>query len=76
MTILYKIEDQYDILLEKLGMSNMASAKVNNIKAPMPGLILNVLVEEGATIKQRRPSTYFGSNENGKHTKIARRGYY
>lgn len=46
------IKDKYDILLEKLGMNNLSSAKVNNIKAPMPGLVFDIKVQEGDTIKK------------------------
>jgi biotin carboxyl carrier protein len=44
------VKDKYDILLEKLGMNNLASAKVNNIKAPMPGLVFDIKVQVGDTI--------------------------
>ncbi len=45
-------KDQFDILLDKLGMSNLNAAKVSEIKAPMPGLVLKVFVEEGMEIKK------------------------
>jgi len=45
-------KDQYDVLLDKLGLSNLLTAKVSEIKAPMPGMVLKVLVEEGAEIKK------------------------
>ena len=44
------IEDQYDAILKQLGMDNMNSQKVNKVKAPMPGLVLNILVEPGQAI--------------------------
>ncbi len=40
-------KDQYDLLLEKLGLSNLNIAKVSEVKAPMPGLVLKVFVNEG-----------------------------
>jgi biotin carboxyl carrier protein len=46
------LKDKYDILLEKLGMNSMSSSKVNNIKAPMPGLVFDIKVTEGDTIKK------------------------
>ena len=51
---IYKIavEDQFDQLLKQLGMDNLAVAKVQQIKAPMPGLVLNVLVAEGDEVKK------------------------
>jgi biotin carboxyl carrier protein len=45
-------KDQYDVLLDKMGLSNLMAAKVSDIKAPMPGLVLKVLVEEGAEVKK------------------------
>jgi biotin carboxyl carrier protein len=45
-------KDQFDVLLDKMGLSNLMSAKVSEIKAPMPGLVLKVLVDEGAEIKK------------------------
>lgn len=47
-----KIEDQYDQLLKQLGMDNLAANKILQVKAPMPGLVLNVLVAEGDEVKK------------------------
>ncbi|MFW0714752.1 biotin/lipoyl-containing protein [Pedobacter sp. N23S346] len=47
-----KVEDQFDQLLKQLGMDNLASSKVTEIKAPMPGLVLKVLVEAYAEVKK------------------------
>ncbi|MET3977761.1 biotin carboxyl carrier protein [Mucilaginibacter sp. UYP25] len=51
---IYKVaaKDQFDVLLDKMGLSNLMTAKVSEIKAPMPGMVLKVLVEEGAEIKK------------------------
>jgi biotin carboxyl carrier protein len=46
------IEDQYDELLKKLGMDSSSANKVLEIKAPMPGLVLNVIVEEGQEVNK------------------------
>lgn len=46
------ISDQFDELLRRLGMDNVNSNKVSELKAPMPGLVLKVLVEEGAEISK------------------------
>lgn len=46
------VKDQYDELLHHLGMDNMTSKKVNDIKAPMPGMVLNILVGEGQEVKK------------------------
>jgi biotin carboxyl carrier protein len=45
-------KDQFDILLDQLGLSNLNAAKVSDIKAPMPGLVLKVFVTEGMEIKK------------------------
>lgn len=48
-TSIYSIAltDQFDELLHQLGMDNMNALKVSELKAPMPGLVLKVLVAEG-----------------------------
>lgn len=45
------LKDKFDLLLEKMGISSANAGKVNNIKAPMPGLIINLKVAEGDTVK-------------------------
>ena len=45
-------KDQFDALLEQLGMANLATNKISDIKAPMPGLVLKVLVSEGDEVKK------------------------
>ena len=47
-----KIADKFDELLKNLGMDNLPAKKVNNIKAPMPGLVLNILVDDGTVVKK------------------------
>ena len=46
------IKDKYDELLHNLGLDNLASKKVNDIKAPMPGMVLNIIVAEGQEVKK------------------------
>ncbi len=46
------LKDKFDLLLEKMGMNNTASSKVNTIKAPMPGLIIDLKIKVGDTVKQ------------------------
>jgi biotin carboxyl carrier protein len=46
------LKDRFDLLLEQMGMNATGSGKVNNIKAPMPGLILELKVKDGDTVKQ------------------------
>lgn len=47
-----KAKDQFDILLDKLGFSNLNNARISEIKAPMPGLVLKVFVNKGDNIKK------------------------
>lgn len=44
------IEDEYDQLVDKMGLSVGGSQVLKNVKAPMPGLILDVLVQAGQAI--------------------------
>jgi biotin carboxyl carrier protein len=50
-----KIEDEYDLLVKKMGLSVLTSQKISDIKAPMPGLIIDVLVEPGQEIETGTP---------------------
>ena len=45
-------KDQFDILLDKLGLSSLNAAKVSDVKAPMPGMVLKVFVTEGMEVKK------------------------
>jgi biotin carboxyl carrier protein len=45
-------KDQFDILLDKLGLSSLNAARVSEVKAPMPGMVLKVFVTEGMEIKK------------------------
>ena len=49
------LKDRFDLLLEKLGMNAAVSNAVANIKAPMPGLILEINVKPGDLIKKGDP---------------------
>ncbi len=46
------LQNQFDALLKQLGMDKLAAGKVNNIKAPMPGLVLRINVAIGDNIKK------------------------
>ncbi len=59
-----KLKDDTDLLLEQLGITGR-STKVQNIKAPMPGLVLRLLVKEGGPGEKRRRTVSAGSHENG-----------
>jgi biotin carboxyl carrier protein len=47
---LVKVTDQYDQLLHNLGFDKALSQKISDLKAPMPGLVLKVLVKDGDTV--------------------------
>lgn len=46
------LKDKMDLLLEKMGMSDLASEKVNEIVAPMPSLVLDIQTTVGASIQK------------------------
>lgn len=46
------ISDEMDQLLNRLGFSAMASKKVNEVKAPMPGLVLKLIAQVGDSVKK------------------------
>lgn len=50
-----KIEDEYDQQVKKMGLLAATSQKLNSITAPMPGLIIDVMVEEGQEISEGTP---------------------
>ncbi|MEQ9063308.1 MAG: biotin/lipoyl-containing protein [Vicingaceae bacterium] len=47
----FEVKDKFDELLEKLGMDIELGNLVSEIKAPMPGLVLEVMVAEGEEVK-------------------------
>ncbi|MEC4003908.1 biotin/lipoyl-containing protein [Flavobacterium sp. SUN052] len=49
------IADALDLLIESMGIERGGTKIVNAIKAPMPGLILEINVEVGQTVKQNDP---------------------
>ena len=46
------VEDRFDLLLHQLGMNNITNQKLNDIKAPMPGLVIDIMVEPGDSVKK------------------------
>ena len=43
-------KDHYDLLLEQMGMSAANTAKALKLNAPMPGKVLDVMVQPGQTV--------------------------
>lgn len=49
------IADHYERLVRQLGLHAGGTQKVNSVKAPMPGLVLNILVSPGQTVQKGDP---------------------
>ena len=49
------LKDKFDLLLEKMGMNNSSANRINSVKAPMPGLIIDLRVKEGDHVKAGDP---------------------
>lgn len=49
-----RLEDEQSRLIKTLGLEK-ASVKIREIKAPMPGLVLNILVKAGDTVQKNDP---------------------
>ena len=46
------IKDKNDLLLQQLGISSKSSSAIQSIKAPMPGLIINISAQVGEEVKK------------------------
>lgn len=46
------VRDKYDMLLEQLGMQQSGDSNHREIRAPMPGMILEILVKEGQQVSK------------------------
>ncbi|MFK7806665.1 MAG: acetyl-CoA carboxylase biotin carboxyl carrier protein subunit [Saprospiraceae bacterium] len=46
------ISDEYDELVKKLGLSVSSGQTIKEIKAPMPGLVLDVMASSGQEVKK------------------------
>ena len=50
-----RVMDERAKLLEKMGMSVTAGAASGDVKAPMPGKVLQVLVQPGVSVEEGQP---------------------
>jgi acetyl/propionyl-CoA carboxylase alpha subunit len=48
-------KDRFDQLLDQLGLSDATAQKVDELKAPMPGLIIDVRVQPGQAVQKGDP---------------------
>ncbi len=46
------VESEMDALLKSMGLDKAMAVKNNDVKAPMPGLVLRILVSEGQAVKK------------------------
>jgi biotin carboxyl carrier protein len=50
-----QLKDRFDELLKSLGMEATSEKKLREIKAPMPGMVLNILVHAGDVVEKDTP---------------------
>jgi biotin carboxyl carrier protein len=46
------VKDEHDQLLESLGMDHSSASKLSDVKAPMPGMVLDVIVKDGNKVNK------------------------
>ena len=51
-TITLQVKDRFDLLLEQMGMNATGAGSLKEIKAPMPGLILDLKVAPGDRVQK------------------------
>lgn len=44
--------DEFDLLLKKMGFDASSTQKIKELKAPMPGMVLSIVVNEGDQVKK------------------------
>jgi biotin carboxyl carrier protein len=47
-----QLKDRYDELLHELGMDKVSSKKFNDLKSPMPGMVMKLEVQVGDEVKK------------------------
>ena len=48
----FSITTEVDKMMQKLGMADAMKVKVSNLRAPMPGLVRNVMAETGQEVRK------------------------
>ncbi len=51
-TFKVEIRDELDQMLEKMGFNNTVGKHIRDVKAPMPGLVVELSVKEGQALKE------------------------
>jgi biotin carboxyl carrier protein len=49
------VADHYERLVQRLGLHTGGAQRINAVKAPMPGLVLNIVAEPGQEVQQGDP---------------------
>lgn len=50
-----RLEDEYDQLVDNLGLKKVSRHRAKDVKAPMPGLVLKLAVKEGEKVAAGAP---------------------
>lgn len=50
-----ELKDQYDLLVEKMGLNERSTTNEKLILAPMPGVVIDVLAKENAEVNESDP---------------------
>lgn len=50
-----QLKDRFDDLLKSLGMEGAGEKKLKDVKAPMPGMVLEILVSAGQQVEKDTP---------------------
>ena len=51
----YEIKDSLDLLVDQLGLAVTSNEKVDSVIAPMPGLVLKLMVNSGEEVEEGQP---------------------
>lgn len=54
-TYTFELKDKFDELLKNLGLDKLVGNVARELKAPMPGLVLELLIKEGDVLKKGDP---------------------